>query len=75
MDCVVDAYNYEEPYSEKKDFTMELNYLDGVPEKSSRKNLDVEMAEEGEDLENFLTFLRRTKLRILPQPLLKKQAK
>lgn len=30
MDCVVHAYNYEEPYSEKKDFTMDLEYLDGI---------------------------------------------
>lgn len=30
MDCVVDRFNYEEPYTEKKDFKMDLQYLDGI---------------------------------------------
>lgn len=30
MDCVVDTFNYEEPYSEKKDFKMDLQFLDGI---------------------------------------------
>lgn len=32
MDCVVDKFNYEEPYTEKKDFKMDLQYLDGIEE-------------------------------------------
>ncbi len=32
MDCVVDRFNYEEPYTEKKDFKMDLQYLDGIEE-------------------------------------------
>ena len=39
VDCVVDQFNYEEPYSEKKDTTMELEYLNGVP---STNNVDVQ---------------------------------
>jgi hypothetical protein len=29
IDCVTDKFNYEVPYSEKKDFTMDLQYLNG----------------------------------------------
>jgi hypothetical protein len=31
LDCVVRAFDYEEPYSEKKDTNMDLEYLNGVP--------------------------------------------
>jgi hypothetical protein len=34
MDCVVEQFNYEEPYKEKQDYPMELNYLNGVPSKA-----------------------------------------
>ncbi|MFM2224265.1 MAG: hypothetical protein RJA07_467 [Bacteroidota bacterium] len=30
IDCVVNQFNYEEPYSEKKDYQMNLQYLNGV---------------------------------------------
>lgn len=30
MDCVADSFNYEVPYSEKKDYKMELQFLDGI---------------------------------------------
>ncbi|MFI5195716.1 MAG: hypothetical protein ACHQD8_01380 [Chitinophagales bacterium] len=30
IDCVTDKFNYEVPYSEKKDFIMDLQYLDGI---------------------------------------------
>jgi hypothetical protein len=30
IDCVVEKYNYEEPYSEKKDTNMDLQYLNGI---------------------------------------------
>ncbi|MDI1355749.1 MAG: hypothetical protein PSX36_12580 [bacterium] len=39
VDCVVDRFNYEEPYTEKKDTNMELEYLNGVP---STNNVDVQ---------------------------------
>ncbi len=30
MDCVVDNFNYEQPYTEKEDYPMDLQYLDGI---------------------------------------------
>ena len=30
IDCVVNEYNYEEPYTEKKDTIMKLHYLNGI---------------------------------------------
>ena len=39
VDCVVDRFNYEEPYSEKKDTNMDLEYLNGVP---NSNNVDVQ---------------------------------
>lgn len=30
VDCVVNEYNYEEPYTEKKDTPMKLHYLNGI---------------------------------------------
>ena len=30
IDCVTDQFNYEVPYSEKKDIVMDLQYLDGL---------------------------------------------
>lgn len=39
IDCVVRSFDYEEPYSEKKDTKMDLEYLNGVND-SSNKNID-----------------------------------
>lgn len=39
IDCVVRHFDYEEPYSEKKDTPMDLEYLNGVND-SSNKNID-----------------------------------
>ncbi len=39
IDCVVRSFDYEEPYSEKKDTKMDLEYLNGVFD-SSNKNTD-----------------------------------
>lgn len=33
IDCVVEQFNYEEPYSEKKDKPMDLHYLNGLGER------------------------------------------
>jgi hypothetical protein len=39
IDCVVKQFNYEEPYTEKKDTTMDLEYLNGVvSDQSLKKN-------------------------------------
>ncbi|MBA2611318.1 MAG: hypothetical protein H0U95_05050 [Bacteroidetes bacterium] len=42
MDCVVDNFNYEEPYSEKKDYNMDLQFLDGIDEKKPMMNVDAQ---------------------------------
>ncbi|MBX3164693.1 MAG: hypothetical protein KF900_09435 [Bacteroidetes bacterium] len=45
MDCVVNRFNYEEPYSEKKDFKMDLHYLDGIEDETenrTRGNVDMQ---------------------------------
>lgn len=39
IDCVVRNFDYEEPYSEKKDTRMDLEYLNGVMD-STNKNVD-----------------------------------
>jgi hypothetical protein len=40
IDCVVHSFNYEEPYTEKKDTIMDLEYLNGVSDPSNNKNND-----------------------------------
>lgn len=56
MDCVVEHFNYEEAYTEKKDFTMDLNYLDGVPMKN---NTDTQLLDDSGDLGKLFDFLKR----------------
>lgn len=46
IDCVVNEYNYEEPYTEKKDTAMKLHYLNGIENEQNNslmiteKNID-----------------------------------
>lgn len=40
IDCVVKQFDYEEPYSEKKDTNMDLEYLNGVFDTTQYKNTD-----------------------------------
>ena len=42
IDCVVDEFNYEEPYTEKKDFKMDLQYLNGIEEEKLNGNVDAQ---------------------------------
>ncbi len=56
IDCVVNEFNYEEPYTEKKDFTMDLNYLNGVPDKT---NLDSPEMDESGELGKLFDFLKK----------------
>lgn len=56
LDCVTHSYNYEEPYSEKKDFTMELNYLDGIDANTSFDEL---FSQEEEDLGRLFSKLKK----------------
>lgn len=38
IDCVVKQFNYEEPYTEKKDTTMDLEYLNGTTSAPNKEN-------------------------------------
>lgn len=40
IDCVVRNFDYEEPYSEKKDTKMDLEYLNGVEDSNANTNID-----------------------------------
>lgn len=42
IDCVVDEFNYEEPYTEKKDFKMDLQYLNGIEDEKLNGNVDAQ---------------------------------
>ena len=54
IDCVVDKFDYEEPYTEKKDFSMELQFLNGIEDDRLSGNVDAqEMLGWGDDTGNF----------------------
>ena len=55
VDCVVDRFNYEEPYSEKQDTNMDLEYLNGIP---STNNVDVQDLMGWEELQGDLGKLK-----------------
>ncbi|MFL5763569.1 MAG: hypothetical protein ACJ77K_06460 [Bacteroidia bacterium] len=40
IDCVVHQFNYEEPYLQKKDTRMDLEYLNGIPDTSKYKTAE-----------------------------------
>jgi hypothetical protein len=40
IDCVVRNFDYEEPYTEKKDTNMDLEYLNGLSEAGINKSID-----------------------------------
>ncbi len=40
IDCVVNRFNYEEPYTQKKDTIMDLEYLNGVTDTNNYKTTD-----------------------------------
>ncbi|MBI4929300.1 MAG: hypothetical protein HY841_00940 [Bacteroidetes bacterium] len=46
IDCVVDHFNYEEPYTEIKDTTMDLQYLSGLDEKPTTADVQDLFGEE-----------------------------
>lgn len=74
VDCVVDQFNYEEPYSEKQDTNMDLEYLNGIP---STNNVDVQDLMGWEELNGDLGKLKiLQKKNVAPssanKPLLKK---
>lgn len=42
IDCVVNEYNYEEPYTEKKDTPMKLHYLNGIENELNTQLMEIE---------------------------------
>jgi hypothetical protein len=42
MDCVADKFNYEVPYTEKKDYKMELQFLDGIDNDTFSGSVDAQ---------------------------------
>lgn len=56
MDCVVEEFDYEEPFTQKEDYPMELTYLDGVPQK---QNPDAAIQNDSEDLGKLFDFLKK----------------
>ena len=47
MDCVTDRFNYEVPFSEKKDYPMDLQYLNGFEDNDAMYGAGDGMAELG----------------------------
>ena len=42
IDCVVNDYNYEEPFTEKKDTAMKLHYLNGIENEQNNPLMEIE---------------------------------
>jgi len=42
LDCVVDKFDYEEPYTEKQDTKMDLQYLDGFSDTQLHKQYEMD---------------------------------
>ncbi len=63
IDCVVRNFNKEEPYSEKKDTKMDLEYLNGVNDSTTTKNTDISdlmgRADDSEVMAELGRILRR----------------
>lgn len=49
LDCVVNEYNHEEPYTEKKDTAMKLHYLNGIENEQNNQNNQLMEMEENID--------------------------
>lgn len=67
IDCVVKQFNYEEPYTEKQDTAMDLEYLNGVTvsDRGNNKNTDTQdlmglMGEREAMMELGKVFKRKT---------------
>jgi hypothetical protein len=63
IDCVVREFDYEEPYTEKKDTDMDLEYLNGVPDTSNYRTGDAQdfmgMMDEQEALSELGKIFKR----------------
>ena len=52
IDCVVNEYDYEEPFTEKKDTTMKLHYLNGI---DTNQNQSLMTTEENVDTHDLMS--------------------
>jgi hypothetical protein len=71
MDCVVDNFNYEEPYTEKKDYNMDLQFLDGIDDEKLNSNVDAQdlfgWEDEIGDLGKGKLFSKKASTSAMPQ--------
>jgi hypothetical protein len=58
LDCVTDRFNYEVPYSEKKDYAMDLQYLDGLPSLYQNAD-DLYLAGAGDGMQELNSLIQR----------------
>ncbi len=62
VDFVVPQFNYEEPYSEKKDYTMDLQFLDGIGENKTLMGVDAnDLYDNLSDIGELGQLLRKAK--------------
>ena len=62
VDFVVHQFNYEEPYSEKKDYKMDLQFLDGIGENNTLMGVDAnDLYENLSDIGELGQLLRKAK--------------
>jgi hypothetical protein len=59
MDCVVDKFNYEEPYSEIKNTKMDLQYLQGIDDAELLGDDSQEVGDLGKAKPKFLETLKK----------------
>ncbi len=60
MDCVTDRFNYEVPFSEKKDYPMDLQYLSGFDDGSEINGAGDGMAELGKLIQRKMSGGKKT---------------
>lgn len=54
LDCVVDKFNYEEPFSQKKDTIMDLEFLNGFDvEDIDFEDMEIELALDEENIDDI----------------------
>lgn len=61
MDCVVDEFNYEQPFTEKADYPMDLQYLDGIDgAQTASKGIDArDLFDQGNEIAELGKLLKR----------------
>lgn len=61
IDCVVNEFNYEEPFDINEDHNMELHYLNGVPENGTPPNKDADFLFAGSQEVGKLNIFQKVK--------------